>query len=255
MLQTKGSEHQFAALVVFQAGPQPLKAPSVFPSAVSTCRLFSSDDRYQRFRPGKRNWYEIANTSMCLPPSSDDPVERGVFMRSTKGFSLIELLIVVAIILVIAAIAIPSLLQARMAANEASAVGSLAAMKSAEVTYYHGVSDRRLFSRHHVAGRCNPVHSVFDKRLSDRQPPVLVDSWQRRQERIRLSGNRYYDRRRRQQLGLCRGRLTGAGAFHREPRLLLDERWRVALTDGQSWRCSGQRSGRLSGISRGAVNG
>ena len=56
-------------------------------------------------------------------------------MRSTKGFSLIELLIVVAIIFVIAAIAIPSLLQARMAANEASAVGSLAAMKSAEITY------------------------------------------------------------------------------------------------------------------------
>jgi prepilin-type N-terminal cleavage/methylation domain-containing protein len=58
------------------------------------------------------------------------------FMRSTKGFSLIELLIVVAIILVIAAIAIPNLLQARLAANEASAVGSLSAVKSAEVTYY-----------------------------------------------------------------------------------------------------------------------
>lgn len=57
-------------------------------------------------------------------------------MRSTKGFSLIELLIVVAIILVIAAIAIPNLLQARISANEASAVGGLAAIKSAEVTYY-----------------------------------------------------------------------------------------------------------------------
>jgi type IV pilus assembly protein PilA len=56
-------------------------------------------------------------------------------MRSAKGFSLIELLIVVAIILVIAAIAIPSLLQARMSANEASAVGALAAIKSAEVAY------------------------------------------------------------------------------------------------------------------------
>ena len=42
-----------------------------------------------------------------------------------KGFSLIELLIVVAIILIIAAIAIPNLLRARMAANESSAVGSL----------------------------------------------------------------------------------------------------------------------------------
>jgi type IV pilus assembly protein PilA len=54
---------------------------------------------------------------------------------TAKGFSLIELLIVVAIILVIAAIAIPNLLQARVAANEASAVGSLAAIKSSEVTY------------------------------------------------------------------------------------------------------------------------
>lgn len=55
---------------------------------------------------------------------------------SSKGFSLIELLIVVAIILIIAAIAIPNLLQARVAANEASAAGSLSAIKSAEVTYY-----------------------------------------------------------------------------------------------------------------------
>ncbi len=57
-------------------------------------------------------------------------------MSSTKGFSLIELLIVVAIILIIAAIAIPSLLQARLSANEASAVGSISAIKSAEVAYF-----------------------------------------------------------------------------------------------------------------------
>jgi prepilin-type N-terminal cleavage/methylation domain-containing protein len=52
-----------------------------------------------------------------------------------KGFSLIELLIVVAIILIIAAIAIPNLLRARIAANEASAVGSVRTINTAQVTY------------------------------------------------------------------------------------------------------------------------
>jgi type IV pilus assembly protein PilA len=52
-----------------------------------------------------------------------------------KGFSLIELLIVVAIILIIAAIAIPNLLRARIAANEASAVGSSRSIVIAEVSY------------------------------------------------------------------------------------------------------------------------
>jgi type IV pilus assembly protein PilA len=57
-------------------------------------------------------------------------------MRSKeKGFSLIELLIVVAIILIIAAIAIPNLLRSKMAANEASAVGSLRTLNTACVTY------------------------------------------------------------------------------------------------------------------------
>lgn len=56
-------------------------------------------------------------------------------MGREKGFSLIELLIVVAIILIIAAIAIPNLLRSRMAANEASAVSGIRAITTAEHAY------------------------------------------------------------------------------------------------------------------------
>ena len=55
--------------------------------------------------------------------------------RNNKGFSLLELLIVVAIILIIATIAIPSLLRSRQAANESAAVASVRTITTAEVTY------------------------------------------------------------------------------------------------------------------------
>ena len=79
-------------------------------------------------------------------------------MSKQRGFSLIELLIVVAIILIIAAIAIPNMLRARISANEAAAVGNLRALNTAAVTYataYPVVGYATTLTR--MAGNCTGV--------------------------------------------------------------------------------------------------
>jgi prepilin-type N-terminal cleavage/methylation domain-containing protein len=91
--------------------------------------------------------------------------------KKEKGFSLIELLIVVAIILIIAAIAIPNLLRARIAANEASAVGSVRTITTAQITYSSTWGQGFAAALANLGGAAGCVAAAADACLID---PVLT---------------------------------------------------------------------------------
>ena len=95
-----------------------------------------------------------------------------------KGFSLIELLIVVAIILIIAAIAIPNFLRSRQSANEANAVSTLRTLATSQSAYYTTYGDLQGYASTMVAlgpgSPCDPTHAcLVDAALACASQPCL----------------------------------------------------------------------------------
>ena len=174
-------------------------------------------------------------------------------MKGTKGFSLIELLIVVAIILIIAAIAIPNLLQARLSANEASAAGSLSAIKTSEIAYYTAYPTIGYAPDIGSLGGASPC-------APSSTTACLLDSFLSASTPGSTGKSGYYYLAtgisscwRDHQCGFRSSQRPDVDAFHREPRLLLDQRWRTAFANGERGRPSGEQPGVVPGVPGGTV--
>src|SRR5205807_171372 len=118
-----------------------------------------------------QNWINNAGNDMKHKP-----------LAQNQGFSLIELLIVIAIILIIAAIAIPNLLRSKLAANEAAAVSNMRSITTAEATYSASYGSAQGYAPQLAllgpGATCDPTHAcIIDNVLGCPNEPCFKDGF------------------------------------------------------------------------------